>query len=151
MQALHSIEQEIRTAAEHRPVSVKAVIFSLDNKILLLKRPNEGRWDMPGGGVDEGETLSEALIREIEEEVGLTVDNALPLYSFIRDIKPKPEKLIQFVLCRLKANVRDVEVILSDEHDHYHFFDHSELDALSLMPSYLKALHIACEMQSKEA
>jgi len=45
--------------------------------VLLIRRgrpPGEGRWSLPGGRVEPGETLAAALIREMREETGLTVE-----------------------------------------------------------------------------
>lgn len=56
---------------------VSAMIFSRDGKLLLGKKhPDKGgvyidSWHIPGGGVEDGETLNDALIREIKEEVGI--------------------------------------------------------------------------------
>ncbi|MFV8128214.1 NUDIX hydrolase [Streptomyces syringium] len=56
---------------------VGAVIADGDGKVLLLHRPADdylgGLWELPSGGVDAGETLIEALRREVAEETGLTV------------------------------------------------------------------------------
>ncbi|MEU5052057.1 NUDIX domain-containing protein [Streptomyces sp. NPDC021096] len=56
---------------------VGAVIADNDGKVLLLHRPADdylgGLWELPSGGVDAGETLIEALGREVAEETGLTV------------------------------------------------------------------------------
>ncbi len=57
-------------------VGVGAVIIR-DGKILLVKRgnePNKYMWSIPGGIVKVGESLIEALKREVEEEVGLKVE-----------------------------------------------------------------------------
>ena len=54
-------------------VSVNAYIVH-DDKILLQRRSDNGHWNLPGGGVEIGETLEIALHREILEETGLTVD-----------------------------------------------------------------------------
>lgn len=52
------------------------VIHGLDNHILLACRPEEkhmgGFWEFPGGKVNEGEDITEALVRELEEELGIT-------------------------------------------------------------------------------
>ncbi len=57
-------------------VGVGAVIIK-DGKILLVKRgnePNKYMWSIPGGIVKVGETLAEALKREVAEEVGLEIE-----------------------------------------------------------------------------
>jgi 8-oxo-dGTP pyrophosphatase MutT (NUDIX family) len=45
-----------------------------NQKLLLVKQPkglHQGRWDFPGGGIEAGETIEEALRREFSEEVGM--------------------------------------------------------------------------------
>jgi len=57
-------------------VGVGAVIIK-DGKILLVKRgnePNKGKWSIPGGLVNTGESLEDALKREIMEEVGFEIE-----------------------------------------------------------------------------
>jgi mutator protein MutT len=47
-----------------------------DGRVLLIRRgkePLKGRWVVPGGTLELGETLEQALVRELEEETGLTV------------------------------------------------------------------------------
>lgn len=55
-------------------VSVKA-LYVLDGKILLWKESDKlsGDWELPGGGMDFGETPYEALRREVSEESGLKI------------------------------------------------------------------------------
>ncbi|RMI45568.1 NUDIX hydrolase [Streptomyces triticirhizae] len=56
---------------------VGAVIPNAEGRVLLLHRAADdylgGLWELPSGGVDAGETLTEALHREVAEETGLTV------------------------------------------------------------------------------
>ena len=52
-------------------VAVSALIRHSDGKILLIRSPRRG-WEFPGGQVEEGENLIEALQREIQEEAGVT-------------------------------------------------------------------------------
>lgn len=56
-------------------VGVGAVLI-WEGRVLLIRRgkePLRGRWVVPGGTVELGETLEEALVREVQEETGVTV------------------------------------------------------------------------------
>ena len=60
---------------DHPAVGVGAVLIH-QGKVLLIRRgkePLRGRWVVPGGTVEVGETLEEALVREVKEETGLVV------------------------------------------------------------------------------
>jgi len=57
-------------------VGVGAVVLDGD-RVLLIKRghePLKGQWSLPGGGVELGETLEAAIVREVREETGLAVE-----------------------------------------------------------------------------
>ena len=57
---------------------VAALLFDDKGRILACKRPTQdawaGWWEFPGGKVDEGESYSQALSREIEEEMGVSIE-----------------------------------------------------------------------------
>ncbi|HEY5668259.1 MAG TPA: NUDIX hydrolase [Candidatus Saccharimonadales bacterium] len=53
-------------------VSTKAIIKDEAGKILLLQESN-GQWDLPGGGLDQGEKPHDAIAREVIEETGYAV------------------------------------------------------------------------------
>lgn len=55
-------------------VSLKAVIFDDQGRVLVVKESGRDWWDIPGGGLDHGETIKEALARELFEEVSLEGD-----------------------------------------------------------------------------
>src|SRR4051812_48882988 len=67
-------------------VSVKALIYQ-DGKLLLAK-DDSGKWDLPGGRLDEGEDIEACLHREVLEELGVKVVDI--------ESRPKFAKLIQF-------------------------------------------------------
>jgi 8-oxo-dGTP diphosphatase len=73
-----------RVGGEHRPLTLVAVgvLFQRDGQFLLTTRPPgkayEGHWEFPGGKLEIGETVAEALRRELQEELGITIKNPEP-------------------------------------------------------------------------
>jgi 8-oxo-dGTP diphosphatase len=60
-----------------RILCVGAVVTDGRGRLLLIQRghePGAGLWSLPGGRIEAGETDAEALVREMEEETGLTVE-----------------------------------------------------------------------------
>ena len=58
-------------------IGVGAVIWNTENEIVLIRRgqePRLGEWSIPGGKLEWGEALRDALLREVEEETGLGVE-----------------------------------------------------------------------------
>ena len=65
-------------------VAVGALVIKA-GAVLLVKRgkaPSEGKWAIPGGSVELGETLQQAAEREIFEETGIRIRAAEPVYTF---------------------------------------------------------------------
>jgi 8-oxo-dGTP pyrophosphatase MutT (NUDIX family) len=65
-------ERDARKALGVR-ASVAAVIFDRRGRILLQQRSDGGQWGLPGGSVEIGESVAEAVVREVREETGLRV------------------------------------------------------------------------------
>lgn len=60
-----------------RPVLAASVAVFRDGRVLLARRgraPLAGLWSLPGGGVETGETLEQAALRELREEVGVEAE-----------------------------------------------------------------------------
>jgi mutator protein MutT len=58
-------------------VGVSAVVFDDDGRVLVVERgkpPAEGSWSVPGGRLEDGETMAEGVAREVKEETGLEVE-----------------------------------------------------------------------------
>jgi len=100
-------------------LAVGAVVIK-DNNILLVKRkypPSAGWWSIPGGHVEEGELLEDAVIRELHEETGLLGINpkllALTEYISIRGGTLKYHYVIvDYLISSFKGELRKGDEVL---------------------------------------
>jgi 8-oxo-dGTP diphosphatase len=91
--------------AGHIVTSVVAVIVDSEDQVLLTKRsvpPFKGEWVMPGGKIDLGEPIVEALKREVWEEVGLEVevDRLIDIFEHVTPGDDNYHFIIIYYLCR---------------------------------------------------
>lgn len=110
-------------------LTIKAVIFNKEGKILLLRRADEGvknagKYDLPGGWLEEGESAKEVLEREIQEEAGLTDINIGALIRFI-EFKNEEGKISKFRGLRYIVNSNKEEIELNPR-------EHSEFEWLNI-------------------
>ncbi len=78
-------------------IAVSALIFD-GERILLAHRRDIDWWNLPGGGMEIGETIDEALCREVSEETGLAVEirQLVGVYS-----KPQKQEVVLSFLCNV--------------------------------------------------
>jgi ADP-ribose pyrophosphatase YjhB (NUDIX family) len=76
------LEPDWQRALGVRP-SVSAVIFDRKRRLLLQQRSDGGQWGLPGGSVEIGESVRDAVAREVLEETGLrvTAGRLIGIYS----------------------------------------------------------------------
>ncbi|NHO31242.1 8-oxo-dGTP diphosphatase MutT [Acetobacter fallax] len=84
---------------------VAAALIDSDGRVLLARRPEgkslAGLWEFPGGKIDAGETPETALIRELNEELGIDVTRAcLAPFTFVSHAYEKFDLLMPLWLCR---------------------------------------------------
>lgn len=74
-------------------VAVAIIINSQREVLIALRQAHQhlgGLWEFPGGKVETGEACSEALKREVKEELGLVIVNAVALVEVSHDYNDKP-------------------------------------------------------------
>ena len=92
-------------------VAVAALLFDKNKRVLLVKRKDNSYWALPTGRMELGETLEEAVIREIKEELNLKINvkSLVGVYSHPSDqvLSYNSGETIQFItscfLCELKG------------------------------------------------
>jgi ryanodine receptor 2 len=128
-------------------LSVKAFVRNGDGLFLSIRRSaasrnNGGKWDFPGGKVDPGEAVDQALVREVHEETGLSITVLGVVGAVDAELKEVHAAYMIF-----EARTEDNDVRLSEEHSEYRWLTRSELAAADLVDqfvpfarSYLKTL-----------
>ncbi len=101
-------------------VTVKIIVVNGEGRILALRRSATDpirplTWDLPGGVLEHGEILEEAIKRETIEETGIQID-VVTIHDAASVLNAQGEYWIQ--IC-YRARVEMPEVVLSFEHDQY--------------------------------
>lgn len=80
------------------------VLLRSDGRVLLGQRPFDkpwpGWWELPGGKIEPGETVLEALVRELDEELGIRVTEASPWVTYVHEY---PKTLVRLAFCKVTA------------------------------------------------
>ena len=91
-----TISDSSGSSAQFR-IAVSALIFDGERILLALRRDIDW-WNLPGGGMEIGETVDEALCREVREETGLEIEvgQLVGVYS-----KPQKQEVVLSFLCNM--------------------------------------------------
>ncbi|HVR55050.1 MAG TPA: NUDIX domain-containing protein [Pseudorhodoferax sp.] len=90
---------------DRQPIDVAVgVLLSADGQFLLTSRPEgkvyAGYWEFPGGKLEAGETVEQALRRELQEEIGIVIAAAEPWRVECVDY---PHALVRLNFCKVRA------------------------------------------------
>lgn len=134
-----------RIAAQGRLVlGCSATLFDATrSKLLLTRRTDNGRWCLPGGAIDAGESVSEACIREVFEETGLTVQviRLLGVYS-------NPHRMVRYadgnqyhvISMNFEVALIGGELGLSNETSEVGYFSQAEIATMDLIDPHTERM-----------
>jgi len=133
---------------------VAAVVVRDDERILLVRRgrePAKGRWGLPGGLVELGETLAEALQRELREECGIEVEPGQVLGVFEPRVRDEQGRLrFHYVVIDLLAYYRGGELRAASDAAEARWVHPDELAAYPLSsPQTLPIIRKALQMVAR--
>jgi 8-oxo-dGTP diphosphatase len=128
-------------------VAAKVVIIDDKGRVLILRKSQDdvrhanksGRYNLPGGKIEPGESLIEGLVREVYEEISVTLDEiSAPFFAgeWYPEMKEPLQVVGVFYLCKKWQG----DVKLDDEHDHFTWITQSEVADYVLLPPEDKAI-----------
>lgn len=121
--------------------AAKALLFYKDKYLLMLRSDKDeifpSQWDIPGGGVEKGETPEEALVREVREEAGIDISSLKPAAINTWEVT-KENKLVVGGTDFLCVLDKLWKIKLSSEHVRAQWFTKEEVAASTEIPLWLK-------------
>ncbi len=137
----------------HPLVGVGGFIHDGD-KVLMIKRkfePNKGRWSLPGGLVEVGETLEEAVRREVREEVGIDVSLEGVLQVVDEVITDENDRVkYHFILIDYLMSPLSKVITLNDESEEFAWFEPEQVEVLDVTKNTRLIFRKFVEMQGKQ-
>ena len=98
------VDAQLTRSADRQLVQVAVgVLIRSDDSFLLTSRPEgkayAGYWEFPGGKLEVGETIAQALKRELQEEIGITIEDCM---SWKTEQIDYPHALVQLNFCKVR-------------------------------------------------
>ncbi len=137
-----------------RPILAVSAAVIRDGKVLIVRRaraPALGLYTLPGGGVEIGETLSEALRREVREETALEIE-PLGLAGYREVIGRDADGAVErhFVILPFAARWVAGEAVLNDELSEAHWLAAAELTGRETTPGLAEIVTTALRQVGAE-
>jgi ADP-ribose pyrophosphatase YjhB (NUDIX family) len=123
-------ETDVTKARELRP-GVAAVIQNGEGRILLQRRSDNALWGLPGGSVEIGESVRDAIVREVREETGLSVElvRLIGVYSDprLQVVRYPDGNVVHYISTLFACRIVAGDLQTSDETLDLRFFDPADL------------------------
>jgi 8-oxo-dGTP diphosphatase len=135
---IQSEENNLSREYPHHPIAGVAGLTIRNNQVLLTVRgkpPRKGYWGIPGGVVEVGETLEQAVEREVFEETGVRV-NPVELVTIFDSINKDDLGRVQFhyILFEYLCEYVSGDVRAGDDAPDAKWITLDNLDSLNIMP-----------------
>ena len=131
-------ESDASRATQIRP-GVAAIVQDATGKLLLQRRSDNGLWGLPGGSVEIGESVRDAITREVREETGLTVEvvRLVGVYSDpkVQTVRYPDGNVVHYVSTLFACRILGGTLQTCDETLDLNFFD------LAHLPEDLVPMH----------
>jgi mutator protein MutT len=136
------------------PIAGVGVVVLKGDKILLVRRgqePGRGRWGLPGGAIELGETVAQAAEREVDEECRVEIE-IRDVIEVIDRIIPDDDDQIRYhyILIDLLAEHRRGDPIASSDAAEVRWVVEKELDQLKLSPATSRVIRKGLRMAATE-
>lgn len=131
--SLHELRRLLQDDLFARPVCTVGALIFREGKVLMIRTDKwSGKWGIPGGKVERGETAEDALRREVLEETALTLQE--PCFVMVQDCVDSKEfhHPAHFLLLNYKAEAGPGEVRLNDEAREFRWVAPQQARALDL-------------------
>ena len=115
---MRSLFLRLRNRAFHlwflltRPMTLGArvMLFNAAGEVCLIKHGYVAGWQLPGGGVDAGETIGNAAARELAEEAGFQPIGALTLFAVYQNTKSSKRDHVLLYVCRSALPIENFKI-----------------------------------------
>ena len=120
-----------------------AVVLDANGRLLLTKRADNGKWCLPGGHLESGETVSESIVREVKEETGLDVE-----ILRITGVYSNPHRVLVYddgnrahvVALNFEVRILGGSLTVSDETTAFGWYSATDLAVLNVVDSHVERI-----------
>lgn len=110
-------------------VGIKGLVFNDQSQLMLIEE-EDGRWDLPGGRIEQGEQILQALAREVQEEMGVevTVLDQHPYWAWTEHMQKTNQWMVRL---GYRVSLSSFDFITTEECISYRFFGAQDIKSIS--------------------